>query len=248
MCRILAVVSRRPVPEELLLSFRGLADTGKGFRDFGCPEPNPKTGHPDGWGIACVGADGEFYARSPFKATADPKYEDAVRRIRRTCNPPLILLAHVRWASFRDSIQEQFCHPFRKEVDGHVVFFAHNGEIDGLRFVEGKIDSQLIFDRFLDHLGPDIRPLPEFKQAIAKAKASLDAEYPRKVESYTFVLVEEGRLIAHRDARTCVPYYTLHETRTQDMQLVCSEVLPVLPGRWRMLRNGEFLEIDAQFG
>src|SRR3972149_8798086 len=89
MCRMLAVLSRRPIPSEILMSFRQLAETGKGFRDFGCPEPNPKTGHPDGWGIAAIGAEGEFYARSPGKATADPKYEDAVRRLRRGCGPPL---------------------------------------------------------------------------------------------------------------------------------------------------------------
>ncbi|HEY7589162.1 MAG TPA: class II glutamine amidotransferase [Thermoplasmata archaeon] len=243
MCRLLAVASRKALPEQILTSFRTLADTGKGFRDFGCPEPNPKTGHPDGWGIACIGEEGEFYARSPLKASSDPKYEDAVRRVNRTCSPPILLLAHVRWASFRDSIQEKYCHPFRRELDGHVIFFAHNGEIDGLRFVDGKTDSQLILDRFAEALGHDVRPLPEVKQALAKAKESLDAEYPRKVESYTFVMIEGRRLLAHRDARTCVPYYTLHETQTEDMQVVCSEVLPGLPGRWRMLRNGEFLEI-----
>lgn len=242
MCRMLAVLSRKPVPPELLMSFRQLADTGKGFRDFGCPEPNPKTGHPDGWGIAAVGAEGEFYARSPVKATTDPKYEDAVRRLARVCSPPILLLAHVRWAAYKDTVQEQYCHPFRREVDRHTIFFEHNGEIDGLRLKDGKTDSQIIFDRFVDALGPEIRPLPEFKQAIAKAKESLEAEHPRKVESYTFLMIEGDRVIAHRDARTCVPYYTLHETKREDMIVVCSEVLPALPGRWRMLRNEEFLE------
>jgi predicted glutamine amidotransferase len=243
MCRILAIVTRNPAPVDVLMSFRQLADTGKGFRDFGCPEPNPKMGHPDGWGIAAIGADGEFYARSPLKATSDPKYEDAVRRLGRTVSPPLMLLAHVRWASFRDTVQEQYCHPFRREVDAHTIFFAHNGEIDGVHLEDGKIDSQIVFDRFVDALGPEIRPLPEFKQAIAQAKESLDAEHPRKVESYTFIMIEGDRMIAHRDARTCVPYYTLHETKAEDTTVVCSEVLPALPGRWRMLRNGEFLEL-----
>ncbi len=245
MCRILAIVSRRPIPPEVLLSFRALADTGRGFRDFGCPQPNPKTGHPDGWGLACVGAEGEFYARSPLRATVDPKFEDAVRRLGRTCSPPLLLLAHVRWAAFKDTVQEPYCHPFRREVDHHPVFFAHNGQIDGLHLKDGKIDSQVIFDRFAEALGPEIRPLPELKEALARAKEALDAEYPRKVESYTFAMIEGPRIIAHRDARTCVPYYTLHETRTEDMKVVCSEVLPALPGRWRMLRNGEFLELPS---
>ena len=41
---MLAIVSRKPVPADVLLSFRQLSETGKTFRDFGCPQPNPKTG------------------------------------------------------------------------------------------------------------------------------------------------------------------------------------------------------------
>src|SRR5947208_3384354 len=239
------VFLRDAYPINVLRAVRQLADTGRNYRDFGCPQPNPKAGHPDGWGIACLGADGEFYARSAAKATADPKYEEAVKRLVRVCSPPLSLLVHLRYASKRDTIQEQYAHPFRREVDGRVTFFAHNGEIEGFGLQDGKIDTQLIYDRFLDSLGTEARPLPEFKQAVAKAKAAIDAEFPRKVESYTFLMLDGGRLIAHRDARTCVPYYTLHETSTGDMRVVCSEVLPTLPGRWRMLRNGEFFEVPG---
>src|SRR2546430_13859329 len=88
MCRMLAILSRKPAPVDTLMAFRALADTGRNFRDFGCPQPNPKSGHPDGWGIACIGQEGEFYARGPAKATEDPKYEDAVRRPARGCRPP----------------------------------------------------------------------------------------------------------------------------------------------------------------
>ncbi len=243
MCRMLAIASRTPIPTAILLAFRQLADTGKSYRDFGCDQPNPKRGHPDGWGIACLGQDGELYARGGLKASEDPKYEDAVKRLARVCVPPLLLLAHVRWASVRDTIKEEYAHPFRREVDGRVVFFEHNGEIEGFGVRGGKIDTQEIFDRFLEGLGPEPRPMPEFKQAIAQAKEGIDKEWPRKVESYTFLMLDGDRLVAHRDARSCVPYYTLHATETADMHLVCSEVLPNLPGRWRMLRNGEFLEV-----
>ena len=104
MCRMLGIVSRKPAPVETLMAFRQLADTGRNYRDFGCPQPNPKAGHPDGWGIACLGADGEFYARSAAKATADPKYEEAVKRLVRVCSPPLSLLVHLRYASKRDTM------------------------------------------------------------------------------------------------------------------------------------------------
>src|SRR2546428_2807593 len=88
MCRMLAIVSHKPAPVDTLMAFRQLADTGRNFRDFGYPQPNPKSGHPDGWGIACVGQEGEFYARGPGSATADPKYEDAVRRGFPDARPP----------------------------------------------------------------------------------------------------------------------------------------------------------------
>ena len=138
MCRMLGIVSRKPAPVDTLLAFRQLADTGRNFRDFGCPQPNPKAGHPDGWGIACIGAEGEFYVRGPGKATADPRYEEFVRRLARICSPPLLLVAHLRYASKKDTIQEQYSHPFRREVDGRVTFFAHNGEIEGFGLREGK--------------------------------------------------------------------------------------------------------------
>src|SRR5438876_488358 len=147
--------------------------------------------------------------------------------------------------SWADTCQERYSHPFRREVDGRVMFFAHNGEIEDFGVRDGNIDSQFIYDRFVESLGTEERPIAEFKQAIAKAKAAIDTEFPRKVESYTFVLIDGNRVIAHRDARTCVPYYTLHETGTDDARVVCSEVLPTLPGRWRMFRNGEFVEIRA---
>src|SRR5881628_2446614 len=161
MCRMLGVVSRKPAPVDTLMAFRQLADTGRNYRDFGCPQPNPKSGHPDGWGIACVGQEGEFYARGPGKATEDPKYEDAVRRLSRVCSPPLILVAHLRYASKKDTIQERYSHPFRREVDGRVLFFAHNGEIEEFGVRDGKIDSQFIYDRFVESLGTEERPIAD---------------------------------------------------------------------------------------
>src|SRR2546426_3954228 len=124
MCRMLAIVSRKTAPVDTLMAFRQLADTGRNFRDFGCPQPNPKSGHPDGWGIACVGQEGEFYARGPGSATADPKYEDAVRRGSPMCSPPLILVGPPCYASRKDTIQERYSPPFRRAGGGRGMFFA----------------------------------------------------------------------------------------------------------------------------
>src|SRR3989442_3734347 len=130
MCRMLAIVSRKSAPVDTLMAFRQLADTGRNFRDFGCPQPNPKSGHPDGWGIACVGQEGEFYARGPGSATADPKYQDAVRRSSPRSGPPLHPLVPLRHAFMQSRNPARYSPPFRREVDGRVMFFAHNGEIE----------------------------------------------------------------------------------------------------------------------
>ena len=52
MCRILAIVSRKPIPPGVLLSFRPLAGPREGFRGLGLSPPHPNTGHPDGLGPA----------------------------------------------------------------------------------------------------------------------------------------------------------------------------------------------------
>src|SRR2546427_1946553 len=153
MCRMLAIVSRKPAPLDTLMAFRALADTGRNFRDFGCPQPNPKSGHPDGWGIACIGQEGEFYARGPAKATDDPRYEDAVRRLWRRGRPPRILVAHLRYASKKDTIQERYSHPFRREGDGRGLFFAHNGGIEDFGGRDGKNGSQFRYRRLVGALG-----------------------------------------------------------------------------------------------
>src|SRR5881398_2638808 len=80
MCRMLGIVSRKPAPVETLMAFRQLADTGRNYRDFGCPQPNPKAGHADGWGTACLGADGEFYRRIGGKPGVESTVEEAVKR------------------------------------------------------------------------------------------------------------------------------------------------------------------------
>jgi len=245
MSRILGAVSAKPIPLKLLLAFRDLAESGRTPRDFGCPQPDPKPGHPDGWGIACIGEGEDVYRRGAAKATTDPAYEEAAKEVSRMATPPFFLLAHIRRSPRRDQIKAEFSHPFRREVGGRCVLFAHDGGIDGFDVREGRTDSLLVFDRLLDALGQEQRAEAEFKQAVASAKAALDAEFPRKVSSYTFGMIDGDRIVAHRDARTCVPYFALHETSWEGMEIVCSEVLGGFEGKWRLLRNGEFLVLRA---
>src|SRR3989454_12814132 len=114
MCRMLAIVSRKTAPVDTLMAFRQLADTGRNFRDFGCPHPNPKSGHPDGWGIACVGQEGDYYARGPGSARACPMYEDTARRLSPVPKPPRLLAAPPPSASNMDTIAA--CSSFHPDL------------------------------------------------------------------------------------------------------------------------------------
>src|SRR5207245_4869097 len=104
----------------------------------------------------------------------------AVRRLSRVCSPPLMLVTPLRCASKKETIQERYSHPFRREVDGRVLFFAHNGEIEDFGVRDGKIDSQFIYDRFVESLGTEERPISEFKQEMTKAKGVNDAAFTRR--------------------------------------------------------------------
>lgn len=231
------------MPREILDEFRGLAVRGKVPRDFGCAMTSEKPGHPDGWGIACLSATEEVYRRGGESGADDSKFAEAIQAVGRLRDPPFVLLAHVRRATAVRSIEERFAHPFRRGIDGRAVFFAHTGGIEGFGVRDGRTDSAYLFDRLMDILGPTSRPLDGIKEAVAATKGLLDQEFPRKVSSYTFLLAEGQRLVAHRDARDCVPYYALHEARAPGLRVVSSEVLGALPGKWRLLRNGEFLEV-----
>jgi predicted glutamine amidotransferase len=245
MSRMICAVSRRPFPPKILVAFRALAESGKTPKDFGCPQPDPKPGHPDGWGIACVGEAEEVYRRGALKATADPAYEDAVKAVARMANPPFLLLAHLRRSPRRDEIRTEFSHPFRRETANRLAFFAHDGALEGHGVRNGRTDSIALFDRIVEGLGLAEADHAEFKRAVAAAKESFDREFPRKASSYTFLMIDGDRIVAHRDARTCVPYYSLHETHQDEVAIVCSEVLGGFEGRWRLLRNGEFLELPV---
>ena len=246
MSRILAATSDIPIPPSLFASFRALGDTGRTPKDFGCPQPDPKVGHPDGWGIACIGEGEEVYRRGATTASKDPAFDEAVKAVARMTNPPFLLLAHLRRSPRRDEIRPDFSHPFRREVSGRLVFFAHDGTCEGYGVRHGQTDSMTLFERLLERLGPVQRDEPEFKQAAAEVKAAFDAEFPRKVTSYTFAMIEGDRLVAHRDARTCVPYFALHETKRKGLTILCSEVLAGFEGKWRLLRNGELLFVPAR--
>ncbi|MFQ5758164.1 MAG: hypothetical protein ACE5IF_00640 [Candidatus Bathyarchaeia archaeon] len=74
MCRMLGIISRKPVPSIYLKDFRVLAEKGK------VPKGAKEPGHKDGWGI--VHYDDQiprYLGRGPTNAMEDERYGRALR-------------------------------------------------------------------------------------------------------------------------------------------------------------------------
>ena len=242
---MLGIVSKRPIDRQLLAEFRKLAETGKIPKDYGCEQISTRAGHPEGWGIACLAGNGEVYRRGHVKATADPLYEAAVKELDRLVIPPFILVAHLRRATRMDTVQVDFNQPYMRELAGRMVFFAHNGSIEGYGVRDGKIDSQAYFERLLKRLEDGPLAMEEFNKRLGEVKGAISSEFPKKVSSLTFVMSDGDEIVGHRDARECAPYFSLHKVRTDDSFILCSEVLHSVEGRWRLLRNNETVSFSA---
>ena len=237
---MLGIVARKSIDPKILAEFRGLADRGKTPKDFGCTQISTRVGHPDGWGIACVAGDGrEVYRRGAVKATEDPLFEAAIREVGELASPPFLLIAHLRRSSARDTTREEFNHPFTREVKSRPIFFAHNGNIEGYGIRNGKIDSQLLFERLLSAVDETPLSSSEFTAKVKDVKAAIVTEFGKKVTSLTFLMSDGREIVAHRDARQCKPYYSLHQAGTAESLIVCSEVLSSVHANWRLLRNDE---------
>jgi len=245
MCRLLGIVSKRVIDPRILLEFRQLAETGKNPRDFDCEQISKRVGHPDGWGIACLAGDGEIYRRSHLKATEDSQYEAAVREVSGLGSPPYILMAHLRRAARMETIKQEYNQPYRREVGGRIVFFAHNGDVEGFGVRDGRIDSQAYFERLLARIGEQPLPLAEFKKRLGEVKSSFVTEFPKKVTSLTCLMSDGEEIVGHRDSRKCLPYHSLHEARTDGLFVICSEVLSTVAGRWRLLKNDETVSFSV---
>ncbi len=246
MCRVLGVVSKKSVNPAILQEFRRLSENGKTPRDYGCKEVSVRSGHPDGWGIALLAGDGEVYRRSVVTASKDPLFDDTLRDIDNLQEPPFLLMAHLRRAPRVETIMEKFCEPYRRELRGHVVFYGYNGYIEGYGVRDGRTDSQLLFEKLLEKVEAAPIPSAQFKKSLVDLKGTITSEFGKKVSSLTFLLSDGEEIIAHRDARGCKPYYSLHLAKTDDMYIVCSEVLPAVKGSWRLMRNNETVAFSAK--
>jgi predicted glutamine amidotransferase len=245
MGRLLGILSRVPVPYDVLLDFRTLADRGKTAADYDCEQRTDRVGHRDGWGLAAVSEKEEVYRRGARPATEDPDYEIAARAVSRLRTPPILVVGHLRRATNRGTVAPEHAHPFRREADGRILFFAHHGAILEFRSPEGGTDSAHLLARFLRRLGTETPTKDAYTAAARGVEEEAREAHRKRFTSFTFVLVDGQRLVAHRHAPSCPPYHALHVAQGTDGVVVASEVLPTVRGKWRLMRNGELAVYES---
>ena len=228
MCRLLGVVPKgaSSVDPHLLELFRGLALKGM-------VKPGSAPGHCDGWGIVAWGIFSPYYlGREPVDASSDPKYEEAISKIRNgSLTSPMI--AHLRKASIGTKRVEN-THPFVRENWA----FAHNGTIRKLN-LKDSTDSEWFFNCVIDELKSCNRdPIT----AIARQVEAVREVY--RYSSMNFLLSDGLTLYAYRDCLDNPEYYTMFYTKTKDAFVVCQE--KIFEGQWKELENGQLLSIDRR--
>src|SRR5207245_3380927 len=87
--------------------------------------------------------------------------------IERASGQALIVMGHLRRASVGGFAAQQFSHPFVEGRDGVTWAFQHNGSLVNDVGDSSKIDSQLLFELFLELLdGRDPEPVAKATTAV----------------------------------------------------------------------------------
>ena len=224
MCRMMGVVSRGPVYYDLFEEFADLAT--QGMCPLGAPD---ERGHKDGWGLACFqNGSLKWHMRDAGCAADAAKYYGTAWKIaklnmERASGQALIVMGHLRRASVGGFAAQKFSHPFVEGRDGVTWAFQHNGSLVNEVGDSAKIDSQLLFELFLDRLdGRD-------HEAVAKATTAVRDVAIQKYGGFTglnFMLSDGTSLHAFRDFQTNGQYYTLYLDNFGEMIIAASE--PIL--------------------
>lgn len=213
MCRMLAIMSKRPISSSFIHDFRLLTEKGDVLPI--AKEP----GHKDGWGI--VGYQQHtpiLLGRQPMNAMKDSKYEEACERLdqlRLTGS----LMAHLRKASKGKKSQENTAPFVRDEW-----CFGHNGTIPDLdtniKDLRGDTDSEAFFLLLLKKI---VGNGASIEKAIDEVVHEVRHKYG--YSSLTFLLSNGTRIYAYReysDPRNSW-YYNLMYAVDKDMVLISQQ-------------------------
>lgn len=218
MCRMLAIMSKRPISSSFLHDFRLLAEKGD-VRPI-AKEP----GHKDGWGI--VGYQQHtpiLLGRQPTNAMKDSKYEEACERLdqlRLTGS----LMAHLRKASEGKKSQENTAPFIRDEWcfghNGTIKKFGAHINIKNLSGLRGDTDSEKFFLLLLRRVNAN-----GISAEKAIEKTIREIRHSGKYSSLTFLLSNGTRIYAYReysDQRNSW-YYNLMYAIDKDMVLISQQ-------------------------
>ena len=241
MFRMLGVVSQGPVYYDLFEEFADLAT--QGMCPLGAPD---ERGHKDGWGLACF-QDGalKFHMRDAGSAADASKYygtawKIAKLNIERAPGRSLIVMGHLRRASSKGLVAQNFAHPFVEERDGVTWSFQHNGSLVNETDEPGLIDSQVLFKTILDHLDG------VGHESVAAASAATRALAIEKYGGFTglnFMLSDGQSLHVYRDFQTNGQYYTLYLDNFGEMIVAASE--PILAMKADPMPRGILHTVDS---
>ena len=242
MCRMLAIMSKKPIPPFFLQDFRLLAEKGKVL-------PKAKPGHKGGWGIVCYKNRTPMYlGRQPTNAMDDPKYEEACEQLDQL-RASGILLAHLRKPSqeYKDISLENTA-PFIQEA----WCFAHNGTIhrfnEEVKGLVGTTDSERLFRLLQQEKGNSGCSIEKaLEKTIQKIRNSFC------YSSLTFVLSNGVHIYAYReysDPRDS-DYYNLMCATDRNMVILSQEPtwfrdLVAVPNRNLVNINGD-LRVCSQY-
>jgi len=206
MCRLLGVVSARPVSVSDAVG----APTIKDFVAL-------TKIHGDGWGIADVAhaglaPQGEVSADS---ALDDPRFAVATTERRAAAS-----VVHLRWATNGLAVEPQNSHPF--VADG--LAMAHNGSIKPMQPLQELIEPEFAAtlrgttdsERYFAVIRQHRRRAPTLAEAVRRAVAELRQRYPEA--SLNALLLGEDQLIAvHAHARSRLPAEDIDEITAADL-------------------------------
>jgi len=132
-------------------------------------------------------------------------------------------MGHLRRASAAGLVAQKYSHPFIEERDGITWAFQHNGSLVNDSGEKGLIDSQILFQSFLDHVED------RSHEEVARATRAVREEAVEKYGGFTslnFMLSDGRGLHIYRDFQTNGQYYTIYVDNLGEMVVAASE--PIL--------------------
>ena len=235
MCRMLGIISRKPVPSSYLKDFRVLTEKGK------VPKGAKEPGHKDGWGI--VYYDGQmprYLGRQPTNAMEDERYGKACENLDKL-KVSGVLLAHLRKRSVGSTTSEN-TSPFISEN----WCFAHNGTIrDFFPKVEGERKDMTDSERFFRLLlQENERTRGVIEETIGQVIDRVAGVYD--YSSLTFLLSDGDSLYAYADVSDTgmKDYYRLMYAKNDDMVIFTQE--PIWKKYWTNVPNRCLVSVNKE--